>query len=59
MSYKGNSHVGIPSIYESQNQRNYAQSEVDEATRHSGKNVKGFMPSMFCSPHARHLSPAC
>jgi hypothetical protein len=59
MSYQGNSHVGFPSLYESQNQRNYAQSEVDELTRHTGKNIKGFMPSMFGFPFTRRLSPAC
>ncbi|AEO63903.1 8478ce57-0e0f-4443-9313-668c123ad2c2 [Thermothielavioides terrestris] len=44
MSYQGHSNVGFPSLYESQNQRNVKQSEVDELTRHTGENVKGFMP---------------
>ncbi|KAL2134845.1 hypothetical protein VTI74DRAFT_10651 [Chaetomium olivicolor] len=42
MSYQGNSHVGFPSLYESQNQRNIKKSEVDELTRLTGENVKGF-----------------
>ncbi|KAH6640294.1 hypothetical protein F5144DRAFT_609325 [Chaetomium tenue] len=38
---RGHSNVGI---YESQDQRHYTQEEVDEMTRHTGENVKGFMP---------------
>lgn len=45
MSYQGNSNVGFRSLYESQNQRNIKQSEVDELTRQTGENVKGFTPS--------------
>ncbi|KAK4034188.1 hypothetical protein C8A01DRAFT_18976 [Parachaetomium inaequale] len=44
MSYQGNSNVGFPSLYESQNQRSHTQGEVDELTQHTGENVKGFLP---------------
>ncbi|KAK0744445.1 hypothetical protein B0T21DRAFT_407548 [Apiosordaria backusii] len=44
MSYAGHSKVGFPNIYEDDNQKNIKKSEVEEATRHSGKNVMGFMP---------------
>ncbi|KAK4666265.1 hypothetical protein QC763_405390 [Podospora pseudopauciseta] len=44
MSYAGNSKVGFPNIYEDSNQKNIKKSEIDEMTRHSGENVKGFMP---------------
>ncbi|KAK4198746.1 hypothetical protein QBC40DRAFT_283184 [Triangularia verruculosa] len=44
MSYAGHSNVGFPNIYEDSNQKNIKKSEVDEVTRHSGENVKGFMP---------------
>lgn len=46
MSYAGNSKVGFPNIYEDSNQKNIKKSEIDEMTRHSGENVKGFMPSI-------------
>lgn len=44
MSYAGHSNVGFPSIYESQNQRNCKQSEVEELRRTTGENVKAFRP---------------
>ncbi|KAH6843319.1 hypothetical protein B0I37DRAFT_418430 [Chaetomium sp. MPI-CAGE-AT-0009] len=44
MSYQGGSNVGFPSLYESQNQRKHTKDEVDEMSRHTGENVKGFMP---------------
>jgi hypothetical protein len=55
MSYQGNSNVGFPSLYESQNQRNHSQGEVDELTQHTGENVKGFLPSMFVTPTIHYL----
>lgn len=48
MSYAGGSNVGFPSLYESQNQKQIKDSEVDELTRHTGENVKGFLPSTSC-----------
>jgi hypothetical protein len=47
MSNQGHSNVGFRSLYESQNQRNHSQDEMDEMTRHTGENVRGFMPSML------------
>ncbi|KAJ4288703.1 hypothetical protein N0V88_007237 [Collariella sp. IMI 366227] len=47
MSYQGNSNVGFRSLYESQNQRNIKQSEVDELTRQTGENVKGEQAERF------------
>jgi hypothetical protein len=47
MSNQGHSNVGFRSLYESQNQRNHTQEEMDEMTRHTGENVRGFMPSML------------
>ncbi|GAB1315525.1 hypothetical protein MFIFM68171_05735 [Madurella fahalii] len=44
MSYQGNSNVGFRSLYGSQNQRNTKQSDIDELTRRTGENVKGFLP---------------
>jgi hypothetical protein len=44
MSNQGHSNVGFRSLYESQNQRNHTQEEMDEMTRHTGENVRGFMP---------------
>jgi len=29
-------------------QRKISQSEIDETSRHSGKNLKGYMPSKSC-----------
>lgn len=45
MSFQGHSNVGFPALYESQNQRNIKQSEIDEMTKHTGENLKGFLPS--------------
>jgi hypothetical protein len=45
MSFQGHSNVGFPSLYESQNQKNHKQSEVDELQRHTGENLKGFLHS--------------
>ncbi|KAG7285864.1 hypothetical protein NEMBOFW57_008158 [Staphylotrichum longicolle] len=46
MSYQGNSNVGFRALYESQNQRNHKQSEVEELTRQTGENVKGYLPKL-------------
>ncbi len=45
------------------NQRNIKQSEVDELSKHSGKNIKGYMPSMAQTRNlwvedADHFQPA-
>lgn len=53
MSYQGNSNVGFRALYESQNQRNHKQSEVEELTRQTGENVKGYLPSTL-----PHLTPS-
>ncbi len=46
------SNVGFPSRYEPQSQqRNHRQSEVDELTRQSGENIKGYLPSTLVPPH--------
>lgn len=58
MSNQGQSNVGFRSLYESQNQRNHSQEEVDEMTRHTGENVRGFMPSMLRNPVARPRVPS-
>ncbi|KAK4184102.1 hypothetical protein QBC35DRAFT_367971, partial [Podospora australis] len=44
MSYAGASNVGFPNIYEGSNQKNVKKSEIDELSKTSGENVKGFMP---------------
>ncbi|KAK4118493.1 hypothetical protein N657DRAFT_659562 [Parathielavia appendiculata] len=44
MSSGGHSNVGFPSLYESQNQKHYKQSEVEELQKHTGENLKGFLP---------------
>ncbi|KAK4107886.1 hypothetical protein N656DRAFT_849089 [Canariomyces notabilis] len=44
MSSAGQSHVGFPSIYESQNQRHTGQAEIGELRRTTGENVQGFLP---------------
>lgn len=31
-------------------QRSVPKSEIDELTQHSGKNLRGYMPSAFPSP---------
>ncbi|KAK4097998.1 hypothetical protein N658DRAFT_455944, partial [Parathielavia hyrcaniae] len=41
---ESNSNVGFPSLYESQNQKHYKQSEVEELRKHTGENLKGFLP---------------
>ncbi|EGS18376.1 uncharacterized protein CTHT_0064010 [Thermochaetoides thermophila DSM 1495] len=43
MSFQGHSNVGFPSLYESSNQKNTRQEEVEELTRRSGENVKAFL----------------
>lgn len=48
MSRAGQSNVGFPSLYESQNQKSIKHSEVQELRKHTGENVQGFLPSM---PH--------
>ncbi len=49
------SNVGFPSRYEPQSQqRSHRQSEVDELTRHSGANLKGYLPSPFVPAHLHH-----
>lgn len=42
-SNAGQSNVGYPNIYGNDDQRNIALSEVDEVTRESGKNLRGYM----------------
>jgi hypothetical protein len=49
MSFQGHSNVGFPSLYESQNQKNHKQSEVDELKKHTGENLKGFLHSRSIS----------
>ncbi|KAL1836511.1 hypothetical protein VTJ49DRAFT_5051 [Mycothermus thermophilus] len=44
MSSQAQSSVGMRSIYESGDQRNYSQADVEEQSRQSGKNIKGYMP---------------
>lgn len=45
------SNAAFPSRYEPQNQqRNRRQSEIDELARHTGENLKGYLPSTFLSP---------
>ncbi|EAQ85367.1 predicted protein [Chaetomium globosum CBS 148.51] len=46
-STQGHSNVGFRGVYESQNQRHYTQEEMDEMAKHTGENVRGFMPSML------------
>ncbi|KAL2259274.1 hypothetical protein VTK26DRAFT_7108 [Humicola hyalothermophila] len=43
-SSQGHSNVGFGSLYQSQNQRNVPDTEIDELSRTSGKNVRGFLP---------------
>ncbi|KAH6618250.1 hypothetical protein B0J18DRAFT_436928 [Chaetomium sp. MPI-SDFR-AT-0129] len=44
MSRRASSNVGYPGLYESDNQKNRPQEEIDELTRHTGENVKGYLP---------------
>ncbi|KAK4162917.1 hypothetical protein QBC43DRAFT_320715 [Cladorrhinum sp. PSN259] len=43
MSYAGASNVGFPSIYEDSNQKNVKKSEINELSKTTGENVKGFL----------------
>ncbi|KAK3380888.1 hypothetical protein B0H63DRAFT_474536 [Podospora didyma] len=43
MSSAGRSKVGFPALYEDDDQRSIRKSEVEELSKHSGKNVKGYM----------------
>ncbi|KAK4135079.1 hypothetical protein BT67DRAFT_401855 [Trichocladium antarcticum] len=40
----GHSSVGNSALYQSQNQRNFKQSEVEELRRRTGENVQGYLP---------------
>ncbi|KAK3291259.1 uncharacterized protein B0H64DRAFT_410217 [Chaetomium fimeti] len=44
MSSSGHSNVGFRGLYESQNQRTHSHDEMDQMSKHTGENVRGFMP---------------